>query len=256
MKQITVLDEQNNIGFTFYDNALGTILREFEGFEFAESKVVTEDIAANGGSYAGSKFGRRTVSWIGDLVNGSSSTIFELRRLLGATLRQTGYIKLIKITTYDDLLLQFYADITKLVNPYTNSVHTFLIEAVAPDWRLFSQTLHTQTITSNGTIVNAGNEITEPIFTINGPGTTFTITNTITGESFVISETLIAGQYITVDMNNCTVLLNDIVNIYDKFLGDFFSLAPGNNTLTFAASSGGGVGTNLITSWRDAYRGI
>lgn len=253
MKEITIQDVENLLSFTLYDNDNGSILRSFEGFEFSEINLTIEDIADNGASYASSKFGKRRLSITGDLI---SSTVYTLRQQLLGVLRQTGYLKLLKFTTYDDLALQCYVDIVKLLNPYTHSIHTFLIEAIAPDWRFYSQTLNSSTITSSSTLVNAGNEYTEPTFIITGPGTGFTITNTTTGESFYIDYTLIAGQKININITEKTVILDDITNIYDKITGDFFSLAPGNNVITIAVDSGSGVQTSLITSWRDAYRGI
>lgn len=253
MKQLSIEDVENALTFTLYDNSGDSILRGFTGFEFANINVVVEDSAKNGASFANSKFSKRDISMTGDLV---ASDVFGQRRDLLAALRQTGYLKLLKFTTYDDLLLQCYADIVKVVCPYNHSVHTFLIEAICPDWRFYSQTLHATTITSDTTIVNAGNELTEPTIVINGPGTGFTITNVTTGESFYIDDTLVAGQTIEIDMTENTVLLNGTSNIYDKFSGDFFSLAPGNNEISIAVGSGSTSATNLIISWRDAYRGV
>jgi phage-related protein len=253
MKSITILDESNNLSFTFYDNLNGSILREFEGFEFSDVNSVIEEVASNGAFFSNSKFGKRRVSWTGDLI---SDAVFTLRRTLLKVLRQTGEMKLIKFTTYDDLALQFYADIVKLLNPYTNSIHTFLIEAVAPDWRFYSQTLNELTIESDETLQNAGNENTEPTLIINGPGSGFTVENVTTGESFYIDYTLLEGETIEIDMTAKTVLFNGLTNIYDKFTGDFFSLVPGSNEITLDIDSDSGAETNLVISWRDAYRGI
>jgi hypothetical protein len=159
--------------FTFYDNANGTILRSFEGFEYPSVRDVIEDISGKGGAtYVTSKFGRRLVSWSGDLV---SSSVFTLRRTMLEALRQQGRMKLIKFTTYDDLALQFEAEITKVLNPYTHSIHSFLIEAVAADWRFFSQAEVEDEVEDGavGVISNLGNEETDPVFRIDGPGTSF-----------------------------------------------------------------------------------
>ena len=253
MKQITIEDLENNLDFTFYDNDSNSILREFEGFEFSNINLVVEELASNGSFFAGSKFSKRRLSFTGDLI---SDTVFTLRRTMLSVMRQTGYLKLLKFTTYDDLELQCYVDIVKLINPYTHSIHTFLIEMVAPDWRFYSQTLNEATITSDTTIVNAGNEITEPTIVINGPGTGFTITNVTTGESFYVDYILTAGHTIEINMTEKTVLYDGITNIYDDFSDDFFSLASGNNQITLGVDSGSTGDTNIIVSWRDAYRGI
>jgi len=281
MKVLQIIDQVNDDNFTFYDNANGTILRDFEGFEYPSVRDVIEDVSGIGGAkYLNSKFGRRTVSWGGDLI---SSNVFSLRRDMISVLRQQGTMKLIKFTTYDDLNLQFEAEIVKVLNPYNHKVHTFLIEAVAPDWRFYSQTektLDTITtfVTGGGSIptavpmslltvldeyqavnqfaVNDGNEATDPILTIYGPGTDFIIGNQTTGKSMEINTTISGDEYIEIDVKERTVKLNGLSNIYDSFNGDFFNLEPGTNQLEFTIQSGIDESTRLHVSWRDAYNGI
>jgi len=255
MKQLTIADQVNSDEFTFYDNAGGTILRSFEGFEYPSVRDVIEDISGKGGAtYITSKFGRRLVSWTGDLV---SNDVFTLRRTLLSVLRQQGTMKLIKFTTYDDLELQFEAEIRKVINPYTHSIHSFLIEAVAPDWRFFSQTEHEVEVADGGseTCDNEGNEETDPVYRIDGPGTSFSVTNNTTGESFTIERTLEEGDYIEVNVKERTILLNGTTPIYSNFDGDFAALEPGENEVEFNAVDGGGA-TLLTISFRDAYNGI
>lgn len=281
MKQITIIEQQDNNQFTFYDSRLGSILRKFDGFEYAQAQVSVDDVAGPYGStYVHSKFGRRIVSIEGDLV---SSNVFSLRRTLLKALRQTGTIKLIKFTTYDDLNLQFEAEITKLLNPYTHRVHTFLIEAVAPDWRFYSQTLKSfdimQSVIRGGAsipasipmsiqspmseeteisniLINDGNEVTDPIITIGGPGTEFLVRNVTTDKEFTLDATLIENDVVVIDVKNRTVIKNGVTNLYPDITGDFFSLVPGENELRFLISSGLTPSTYLNFSYRDAYSGI
>jgi len=257
MKQITIIDQDDLNEITLYDVGEESILREFEGFEYPVVKSVVEDVAGKKSAvHVANKFGRRTMSIVGDIVG---SDIFTARRSLLALLRQTGTMKLIKFTTYDDLLLQCEADVAKLVIPYTHTIHTFLMELVAPDWRFYSQTEQTN-LSSDATQVinNAGTERTEPVFRVYGPFTSVTLVNNSNAEEFTLEYGIYGideGDYIDVDCLNITVLLNGVTPIYSAFSGEFFSILPGENTISFVPA-GGGASTQLRTKWRDAYNGI
>jgi len=137
MKQIKITDQDTALDFTFYNNSGGTIIRQFDGFEYPEVLTSIEDVAKqNGAYYSNSKFGRRRLSFQGDLVGTDK---FEQRRDLLAVARQLGQMKLFEITTYDDLLLRFEAEIIRLTMPYTHQIHSFLFELEASDYRFFSQ---------------------------------------------------------------------------------------------------------------------
>ncbi len=120
---LTVTEQLDNNSFSFYDNKFGTIMRSFEGFEYASVRDSIDDVAGEYGAvYITSKHGRRVVSWGGDLLSDVNYTVFQRRMLLSKALRQTGMMKLIKFTTYDGLELQFEAEITKYLNAYNHSV--------------------------------------------------------------------------------------------------------------------------------------
>ena len=255
MKQIQIINQDTLETFTFYNNANGIILRSFEGFEYSSVRDAIEDISGKGGAvYLTSKFGRRLVSWSGDFV---SASVFTLRRSLVAVLRQQGRMKLIKFTTYDELDLQFEAEIIKVVNPYNHSIHSFLIEVVAPDWRFFSQEEFEVEVADGEDEIadNEGNEETDPVFRIDGPGTSFVVTNNTTGESFTIDKALAVGEYIEINVKERTILLNGITSIFSNFEGDFFSLEPGENEIEFVAADGAGA-TLLTITFRNAYNGL
>lgn len=258
MKILKVTNPTDSTSFTFYDNSSGVILRSFEGFEYAEVRDVVEDISGKQSSiYITSKFGRRRISWQGDLI---SSTVFTLRRQMLAAMRQTAELKVIEFTTYDDLELRCEAEIVKVLNPYNHKVHTYLIEAICPDWRFYSQAEHVNNSASaSQDIENAGNEMTDPVFRIFGPLTEVTINNLMTSESFTITldeySGLSAGEYIDVNVKERTVKLDDGTSIYSDFDGEFFSLIPGTNTLQFSAVGDDG-NTSLRVTWRDAYNGL
>lgn len=254
MKTLTIIDQDTSDEFILYDNGDETILRDFEGFEYPEVKSVIEDVAGKKSAvHVANKFGRRRFSIAGDIVG---SDVFQTRRDLLALLRQPGNMKLVKMLTYDDLELQVEADITKVVAPYNHKIQSFLIEMAAPDWRFYSQTEREyESAAASQVMANAGNERTEPVFRIDGAISSAVLTNLSNSETFTITYALAAGNYIEVDCFNRTVILNGTTPIYSAFSGEFFSILPGNNTISFAAA-GTDANTLLTTTYRDAYNGI
>lgn len=276
MKQITITDVENNKSYTLNDTrAEGSFIEKVEGFEYASVLEAIEDVPNEGGAvYINSKFSSRRVG-ITALI---TCDRLEERRELLAALNQNGNLKKITFTTLDDLQLQFYAMVKNLVFPYTTMETPLLLELIAPDYRFYGQTLKqfetSQTeitggaeipasipmsIGSDTDLVNAinndGNEIMQPLFRIDGPGTFFTVGNTTTGEEFTIDYTLTADQYILIDTVNQTVLLNGITNIYSAFEGDFWSVHPGENNIQFLVT--GLTADSLLTIYyRDTYNGV
>lgn len=273
MKQITIIDGDNE--FSFYDNAEGTIMRQFEGFEYPVTRPVIEDIPARDGAlYIANQFGRRRMSWQGDLVH---SDVYTLRRQLLLPMN-VGQLKTMQFTTYDDLELQCEVAILNIIMPYTGKVHEYMIEVVAPDYRFYSQALHSfntaVTETLGGmpikaaipgpigggssislTAENIGTIDTSPTFTIHGPGTNFMVQNTTTGERFDLTLTLTASEEVIVDTLNRTVFKGN-QNVFGSFDGDWIVLEPGNNNIVFNAQTGKGVNTLLTVDFRDAYLGV
>lgn len=256
-------------------------MRKFEGFEYSSVRESIDDVAGTAGSvYINSKFGRRRMGITGDLIGAS---VFANRRVLVTALRQTGTMKLLKFTTYDDLELQCEVEVVKYANPYTHEIHTYLIEMIAPDYRFYSQELFSfnidKTVLQGGAAIPAtipmslvldsnpesdlnkfvttnGTESTDPIFTITGPGTGFTVGNTTSDKEFVLDLVLSDGDTVEVDVKNKTVIKNGVTNVYTDFSGDFWTLEPGENELRFFIASGSTTESMLNISYRDAYAGI
>lgn len=251
MKSLTVVSQDQE--FTFYDNSDDTILRQFSGFEFSDIRPQLVELIDRA-TYITAKHDKRRLSWQGDLLG----DVFDKRRDMLSVMRQTGDLKLLKFVTYDDLELQVEAEIIKVVNPYNHKVHSFMVEAVSPDWRFYSQDLHTDELSANSVddVVNSGNEWTSPVYKITGPGTDFSVQNNLTDDSFLVEYTLGAGEYIEVDVYERSVKLNGITNIYRYFSGDFARLKAGTNEYSFMVASGNTGDTKLEVIYRDAYRGV
>ena len=240
-------------------NSTDTFLFEkvgsMEGFEYSTTRPVIEDISGPKSSiYITSKFGRRRLSWQ-SIISSQAD-----RRLLLQACRQQGLIKTIEFSTCDGIALEAEIEIASVVMPYKTGKSIVLMEAIAPDWRFYSQIEYTnESNAANQTILNNGNEKTDPTFRIYGPFTSVTITNLHNAETFTIlfdeySE-LGAGEYIDVNVKERTVKLSDGTSIFSGFEGDFITLEPGSNLLQFS-KIGGDSNTRLLTTWRDAYNGI
>lgn len=278
MLNIKITDPITLKSFEFYDNDNGCLLNSFEGFEYPDVKLAINDVpGVIGATYVASGFGRRPLSFAGEFVGANR---FSDRRAMLAPMRKNGSLKLVEFTTYDLLELQCEAEISKVSNPYNNSVHAFLVQLVAPDFRFYSQLLSTHTMAesqilggtpiptpvpidfdgsggSGGvTITNNGNEQTPVIFTIHGPGTGFTVRNDTLQQQFKINYTLVEGDEVVIDTKARTVMLNGSYNIYSALEGYFWELDPGNNLIYFVADSGADGHTLLDLDWRDAYNGI
>lgn len=246
-----------------------------EGFEYPSTRTVIEDIPAREGAlFLGSQFGRRALSWQGTI---KGEDVLERRRNLIKACR-VGYLKTIQFTTKDNLDLQASVEILKILMPYQYTGIIYMIEAVAPDFRFYSQTLHSQstlvTQAEGGTpipaaipapigggsnlsfeITNDGNIYTNPTFTIQGPGSEFIVNNITTGESFTLDLTLQTGESVVIDTNERTAFQGN-QNVFGAFTGDWMRLDPGSNTITFNVGTGKTTDTQLIVAYRDAYLGL
>lgn len=255
MKVLTITDVENAITYTFENSkADGGLINQVEGFEYPSALVSVEDIANNGGAIeVNSKFGRRTCSFVYRLT----CDVLVGRRSILAALRQTGYLKLVKFTTLDDLDLQFYAYITQVLAPYTSMQKPILIGMVAPDWRFFDQTLQTESINpaATETLTNDGNEQTNPIMRVYGPFSTATVTNLNNSETFTLSDAVTNGHWVEIDTQAHTVITDLGASAYGSWSGDFMRLVPGDNDIMFTATGASGV-CRLEVDWRDAYNGI
>lgn len=275
--QITVTRGSNT--FTFDDLATGAVLKSFEGFEYPSVRPTIEDFANwDGAQFIDSKFGRRVLAWTGEFLGINNAAMMAMRRSFLNVIAQ-GALVHVHFTTYDGVPLEVDGIVTNFKAPYTVGVNAYMVELTCPDWRLLGQTLlNTTTGTTNfmggetipatvpstlavgATVVasatNSGNERSTPVFKVYGPGTNFTVQNMATGEYFLLSTTLQAGEWIEVDVAARTVKLGGSQNAFSVFTGDWIELEPGNNTIMFVAQTGGTVDTLLQVSFRDAYRGI
>lgn len=246
---------------------------DLAGFDYPDTRITIEDMAGEqSAEYVASKFGRRRLSWRAILKEDKLDTLTDLQRAI-----KVGNLKTIKFNPYPRMELQAEVEIERYTNPYKNGRRIMLIEAVAPDWRFYSQIkeiIHIpKTIITGGldipadvpfdiyttnnfgnTLQNKGDQETDPIFTLHGPGTRFTIRNEATDEEFIINYTIGENDVIVLDKKKGSVVLNGVHDIFSAKTGEMWDIAPGNNVITFNPI-GSGDTTLLDIEWRAAYGG-
>lgn len=191
---------------------------------------------------------------------------------------------LMTFQTDDDLFLQAEVhgqdgqQAVQFINKSLN--HSgFVLNLVAPDHRFYSQSQQNVTVnlpSSSGlvypviypvtypaaiggqaTVNNAGDENTPFVLTFYGPLTNPFIKNLTTGESFQVNLTLNSGDFLTIDMLNNTMVLNNISNALSAFVlsNVWMELIPGDNVIQFGSGMSSDSGYSIL-SFRSAYLGI
>ena len=106
-------------------------------------------------------------------------------------------------------------------------------------------------------LFNAGNAPAYPRFFVYGPFDDFSITNSDTSDALIFQNEVDDGDYIEINAQKRTVLLNGGQNAYggiDFATTDFFSIPPLQADLPIVfGSSGGGANTKLVVRWQSAW---
>lgn len=102
--------------------------------------------------------------------------------------------------------------------------------------------------------VNAGNFPTRPSARIVGPATNPSILNSNTGARVKFALTLAAGDFLDIDFDAKTIVLNGTASRYSTLTSDstWWQLAPGLTTVQFAADTSSGA-TSLTFTWASAW---
>ena len=265
---------------TIINGALSFICEDVsqsEGFEAPTTRDVFIDPPEREGSlFINEIAGKRELSWRGFI----KSNIQANRRAL-ARVCSPGGLKTLKFTLCDGTPAQIEATV-KLVNPFSQTRHWYMVSAKAPNPYFLSQVLHSEitpiTTRKGGMpipaaipgpigagggspfiITNAGDIFTRPTFTIEGPGQNFLVQNLDTGEKFNLDIALGTGERAVINTitNEAT---KGTQNVYGSIvrdpIGEWVKLAPGTNRLIFSAILGTSAATKLTIEWRDAYSGF
>ena len=99
------------------------------------------------------------------------------------------------------------------------------------------------------TVVNRGDVDAWPIFTITGPVDNPVITNETTGEGFVLTSSVPAGQDVRIDSRTGIITPSQY-----RIAGRPFALRPGSNTIRWRATSGTFTpDARLCVTWRSTW---
>ena len=95
------------------------------------------------------------------------------------------------------------------------------------------------TETGDVNAVNDGSFPVNPVIRIDGPITNPTIENLEQSKTIEASITLLGGEYLLIDTESRTVLLNGTASRYSSLLptSEWWDLAPGDNTIRFRSST-------------------
>lgn len=119
-------------------------------------------------------------------------------------------------------------------------------------------TISSSQVIGTSNIENIGELTAWPIWVITGPATGLTATNLTTGQAFTLTETITAGQTITITTDRPTVRgpadenLAGSLNWPGAYL---WGLAPGDNDIEFAVA-GAGTGTQIEMTYYPLYEGV
>jgi hypothetical protein len=159
-------------------------------------------------------------------------------------------------SVHQEYLLKFRAH-----DPYfydtTATVLTFSSAAPTNLFPITPLKLTGGTIGAGFSIFNSGDTEALPVYTITGPGTNPTLTNTTTGKSLVATIVLTGGQSLIIDTSAKTVKREDGSNQFStlSFASVLWTLAPGNNALTLAMS-GTGAGSQISISYKQRWNSL
>lgn len=267
--------DPNNVG----------MLTEITGFDSPDVRENADDLVQmDGGIHGDFFYGRRPITMTGKITSFGGSTATRnmlMTRLMQATNAMRGDA-ILQWTPDGSVQQQFIGLRRQQPLRITEAwIKQFQISMVAADPRVYSSILHQQSVTSDATgtsggfgfnlafpisfgaatvtgqtfVENQGNAETYPVYTITGPGTNPTVYNATTGKSLAFIYSLNAGESLTVDTLNRTVLLNNTTSRYsalDFINSSWGGLVPGINDVRLQFFSSG-TGASIRVDWRDAW---
>ena len=123
----------------------------------------------------------------------------------------------------------------------------FQVPLLAPDYRRYSQTLHSQALTvGSNTVTNAGDLPTPVVLTQTGPATSPSFQNTTAaGDPTLAMTTAYGAVNLVIATDTETVQINGFNFRSSLTTAQWWNLAPGANTIVVSHAT--------TIEWRDAY---
>lgn len=214
----------------------------------------------------------------GDVNNSMSTNLYTLQQALQPQQQGT---KVLQFQMPNAPLQRVNARVRRRAvtvdTSYSSGLATLLYEFFCPDPLIYADTLNTQDIYSavgetgrtynriynmlygggsanNQLITNDGWATTYPTITITGPALNPKVSDITSGAFLLINYNMTISDTIVIDTNLRSVTLNGVNqrSILDNS-STWFALPSGTSVYQFRATSGTGVGTSCIVSWRNAY---
>lgn len=273
----------------FTDSTVTTALkRPIEGLDYPDIRLSSHVRSGDDGIYVtNSYFGERRISIEGIIYKISSTADYEAKRKtliqgLTRTKNNNGTLtkKVLRFTTEDNEEFRVLVEVVKVrVNRTHATVAEFFIDLIAhtPFIEAYGATEETVTLYEGGGAVvpfilpialeaGEGGQISAtnnglapawPIIVLNGPLTNPRIDNITTGRWLALTLSMVAGDIVTIDTYNKTIVQGGSTNRIDKLSGDskWWWLEPGANTLRLTSTVSGEAGSASVT-FRDAWWGI
>lgn len=259
------------------------MLTDVAGLDSPDIRESADDLVQQDGGIHGSfYYSRRPITLTGILLNPASATDRNTRqnKLSQASNAMRGDGRL-SWTLEDGTAQQVGVRRQQPLRVNGTWQKTFQLGLVAADPRIYSAGLHTSTVVTAASpttagraysktynmayasiaplgqllVTNLGNMLTYPVLRVYGPGNNPKIYNFTTGQVIALTYALGAGDWLTIDTLNRTVLLNDSASRYgavDFFGTAWWGLVPGVNDLRIAYDTYI-AGSSLRVDWRDAW---
>jgi hypothetical protein len=245
-------------------------LKEAQGFGTAYVDTVSFDRPGFHGAKVPRAFYRERVMRLRIGVRSSTKADYAAKRraLLKAFDLPREGLTTMKITTTEPLSLQTSVQLNGAIEaPLLGGEVTageMWVSLIAPNPLLLSQTLTTTDITfadGSGVIANTGDAPVFPTIRLYGElldTADIVIENDTTGRKFSLTDLeLTDAEYADIDMEEETVIKNDLQNLYAHIDEDYFWwLQEGNNTILLTGNTGSSGDRKATISYRLGYLGV
>ena len=273
----------------FTDSTVTTALkRPIEGLDYPAVRLSSHVRSGDDGVYVtNAYFGERRISIEGIIYKITSAADYETKRQnliqsLTRTKNNDGTLtkKVLRFTTEDNEEYRVLVEVVKVRVERTHAtIAEFFIDLIAhtPFIEAFGATEATVSLYVGGGAVlpailpialeaGSGGQITAtnnglapawPTIVLNGPLTNPRIDNITTGRWLSLTLSMVAGDVVTIDTFNKTIIQGTNTNRIDKLSTDskWWWLEPGSNTLRLTSTVSGEAGSAEVT-FRDAWWGV
>lgn len=280
------------VNLKIHDNVAATdfwLQPGIEGLDAPEYRTGQYDKPGEDGSIISSQFYSGRVVTLPGIVKGNGAAAYEAnRKLLSSALtikRDSNGRPIPKRCQFETLSgVTYFFDAYVARKPMFSQVNVsfskFLINLVVPKASIFATGIVTSgaitrpsgggfilpvilPITSSSstggsaTLTNNGDNVSLPTLTLTGPLTNPYIRNATINKSMQLTYTIGTGDYITIDMEEKTILLNGSSSVLSAKTDDseWWGIDPGVNNIIFSSGSNSDTG-NLQVSFYEAYAGI